>query len=280
VRNDVLILIHQIFDYLDTNHEEYITPEQLMQNINPAKHPDVLSGHRTADEVMQEFLDTFDIGTSQPGKVSREEFVNYYLNMSPTVNDDDYFIIILKKIWNMKEDKIDRPPDQIMFDHRGNLVAMSNQYDPSSGNNSNGNHGVKNRLTNAQNLAQEYWGNNPQQQQGVRPSTVGGALGSGRRPSSNNNNNMMQERQLAALAAGGGNGTNNVNRALNVPPVNLMPPSSFNFNSQQQSQQNYLDQQQNASTRPKSASDTGGGGRFRNGKHNVSLHFFKIILIC
>jgi hypothetical protein len=41
---------------------------------------------------------TFDIGGHQDGTVTEDEFVNYYNNMSRTIDNDDYFELIIRNM--------------------------------------------------------------------------------------------------------------------------------------------------------------------------------------
>ena len=43
-------------------------------------------------EVLNEFLDTFDVGGEKDGKVTRNEFENYYTNIGASIDNDDYWI--------------------------------------------------------------------------------------------------------------------------------------------------------------------------------------------
>jgi Ca2+-binding EF-hand superfamily protein len=133
---NVLVLVHQIFDCLDVNRTGFISPQDVMANYDPTRHPDVATGMRSAEQVMQEFLNTFDVGASQPGKVSRDEFVTYYHNIAPSINDDDYLLTILRRTWRMRED-IEVPPDVLLTQNMG--VS------------------VKNKISSAQNFAQGHY---------------------------------------------------------------------------------------------------------------------------
>ena len=66
-----------------------------------SKHPDVMTGKKTSDVVMREFLDTFDVGGVHDGKVTREEFVNYYANVGASIDDDNYFELIVRNAWHI-----------------------------------------------------------------------------------------------------------------------------------------------------------------------------------
>ena len=95
--------MNQIYDLLDKQGLDAIDPQTLIAHFDANRHPEVLSKVRSADAVRKEFLDTFDVGGVQPGKITREEFVRYYTNISAGVNDDDYFELTLRNVWHIAE---------------------------------------------------------------------------------------------------------------------------------------------------------------------------------
>ena len=99
----LLVLVHQIFDLLDEQGIDAVDPSTLIAHYDADRHPQVLSRQKSADQVMQEFLDTFDVGGASPGMVTRDEFVRYYTNLSASYSDDgeEYFETILRGVWHM-----------------------------------------------------------------------------------------------------------------------------------------------------------------------------------
>ena len=71
------------------------------------RHPKYLSGKWTLDEVMQNFLDTFDSaeGEDKDGVVTQEEFLNYYAAISCTIEDDAYFDLMMRNAWGLPSKK-------------------------------------------------------------------------------------------------------------------------------------------------------------------------------
>eukprot|EP00997_Jenningsia_sp_PLL12_P006394 NODE_2939_length_842_cov_124.563682_g2436_i0.p1 GENE.NODE_2939_length_842_cov_124.563682_g2436_i0~~NODE_2939_length_842_cov_124.563682_g2436_i0.p1 ORF type:complete len:193 (-),score=53.92 NODE_2939_length_842_cov_124.563682_g2436_i0:263-814(-) len=61
---------------------------------------DVISGKRAGEEILREFLDTFD-GTEKDGKVTFAEFCAYYSNVSASIDDDDYFELMMRNAWHI-----------------------------------------------------------------------------------------------------------------------------------------------------------------------------------
>ena len=84
-------LVGMAFTKLDKNGTGEVDPEDIIDIYDATKHPDVIAGKKSSDEVFREFLDTFDVGGEKDGKVTRNEFENYYSNVSSSIDDDDYF---------------------------------------------------------------------------------------------------------------------------------------------------------------------------------------------
>ena len=94
-------LVDQAFAVLDTDQNGIIEPSEVVRKYDASRHPDVLNGDKTEDDVLREFLDTFDVGGIVDGKVTRQEFENYYENVSCSIDDDDYFELCLRNAWHL-----------------------------------------------------------------------------------------------------------------------------------------------------------------------------------
>jgi hypothetical protein len=61
---------------------------------NASKHPEVTTGKKTEDEVLIEFLKTFEMhhntmtDNAADGSVTMEEFLEYYNNISSSIDND------------------------------------------------------------------------------------------------------------------------------------------------------------------------------------------------
>ena len=66
----------------------------------------------TEDEILYEFIDTFEQHHSdcaedaRDGSVSKGEWVEYYNNVSMSVDRDDYFELMMNQTWNLKGDRV------------------------------------------------------------------------------------------------------------------------------------------------------------------------------
>ena len=94
-------VIDQAFDILDLDKDGSILPDEIAQRFDASQHPDVLQGKCTQQDVYRDFLDTFDVGGVKDHRVTRQEFRNYYHNVSCSIDSDAYFIQMIRNAWHM-----------------------------------------------------------------------------------------------------------------------------------------------------------------------------------
>lgn len=74
------------------------------------RHPDVKSGKKTEDQILQEFLETFETAHAMRNNdapnyvVTKEEFEEYYNNISCSIDDDMYFMTMMNNAWKLTEE--------------------------------------------------------------------------------------------------------------------------------------------------------------------------------
>lgn len=89
------------FEKLDSDKSGSIDIKEISAKFNAHKHPDVISGHRTEEDVLEEFLETFDGDNNKDGKVTLQSFAKYYSNVSSSIDDDDYFELMMRNAWHI-----------------------------------------------------------------------------------------------------------------------------------------------------------------------------------
>jgi Ca2+-binding EF-hand superfamily protein len=101
-------LVKRAFQKLDRNGNGEVDLEEIKALYNAKHHPDVKLGRKTEDEVFVEFMDTFELHYSlrHPGArgdkiISLEEFIEYYNNVSMSIEDDRYFELMMTNAWNL-----------------------------------------------------------------------------------------------------------------------------------------------------------------------------------
>ena len=102
-------LVNQVFNKLDINGNGEISFDEIQAKYNARNHPEVLSGRKTEEEILKEFMDTFQdtynylCGTETDNIITLEEFMEYYENVSMTIDNDEYFEIMLNNGWNLNQ---------------------------------------------------------------------------------------------------------------------------------------------------------------------------------
>eukprot|EP01040_Poterioochromonas_malhamensis_P013753 gene13753-15162_t len=93
-------LVLLAFEILDADKSGIVDLDDIRAKYDASKHPDVISGKRTTDSVLSEFLDTFDT-EEKDGKVTPSEFCKYYSNVSASIDEDDYFELMIRNAWRI-----------------------------------------------------------------------------------------------------------------------------------------------------------------------------------
>eukprot|EP01136_Pigoraptor_vietnamica_P044917 Opistho-1_new@22237 len=95
-------LIQQAFRKLDKTGDGQITVDDLRGVYNVSFHPKYESGEWTEDQVLRQFLDSFDTPDHPDGVITWEEFVNYYSGVSASIDEDIYFDLMMRQAWKLK----------------------------------------------------------------------------------------------------------------------------------------------------------------------------------
>ena len=107
-------IAERCFKILDKDGSNVIDINDIRQKYNAKQHPDVKSGKKTEDEILSEFLDTFedhyaDVAgheDSRDGMVKMNEWLEYYNNVSMSIDDDAYFELMMNNTWNLDGSRV------------------------------------------------------------------------------------------------------------------------------------------------------------------------------
>jgi Ca2+-binding EF-hand superfamily protein len=100
-------ITNQAFAKMDKDGNGHIDINDIKGVYTADKHPDVLSGKKTEQQILQEFLETFEMHHSLRTNgapdhvVTKEEFNEYYNNISASIDDDQYFQVMMNSAWNL-----------------------------------------------------------------------------------------------------------------------------------------------------------------------------------
>ena len=69
-----------------------------------SSHKEFIAGKKTKEQILTEFLNNFE-GTegNKDGKITMEEFFDYYTDFSMTIASDDYFAAMIESAWMITE---------------------------------------------------------------------------------------------------------------------------------------------------------------------------------
>ena len=87
----------QAFKKIDVDNSGVLDIHDIKGVYNAQKHPDVIEGKKSEEQVLMEFLDTFEThhnvrtGGANDHSVTLDEWVEYYNNISISIDDDAYF---------------------------------------------------------------------------------------------------------------------------------------------------------------------------------------------
>jgi hypothetical protein len=69
---------------------------------NVTHHPEFLQGKKTEDELLGEFLINFEGPRGRhDGQITEKNFEEYYANVSASIDDDDYFELMVRNAWHI-----------------------------------------------------------------------------------------------------------------------------------------------------------------------------------
>lgn len=103
-------IVAQAFKKLDKDGNGWIDINDVRGVYKADKHPDVKSGKKTEDQILQEFLETFETAHAMRNNdapnyvVTKEEFEEYYNNVSCSIDDDMYFMTMMNNAWKLTEE--------------------------------------------------------------------------------------------------------------------------------------------------------------------------------
>jgi len=102
-------LVAQAYNKLDKDKSGFIDINDIKGVYNASKHPDVLQGKKTEEQILMEFLETFETHHSLRNNnapdhiVTKEEFEEYYNNISASIDNDQYFELMMNNAWKIND---------------------------------------------------------------------------------------------------------------------------------------------------------------------------------
>uniref|UniRef100_A0ABI7WVG7 Calcyphosine 2 n=1 Tax=Felis catus TaxID=9685 RepID=A0ABI7WVG7_FELCA len=93
--------VRKVFMKLDFNKTGCVPIIDIRKCYCAKKHPQVISGHSTEEEIKLSFLETLKDACSKSDEVSYGEFEDYYEGLSIGIVNDEDFVNILRTPWGI-----------------------------------------------------------------------------------------------------------------------------------------------------------------------------------
>mmetsp|Transcript_12694 Transcript_12694/g.44458 ORF Transcript_12694/g.44458 Transcript_12694/m.44458 type:complete len:329 (-) Transcript_12694:108-1094(-) len=98
-------MVQRAFNVLDRDGSGELTVEDIKGRFNVQSVPAVKRGEMTEHEALSNFLSQFEGGktATKDGRVTLEEFTDYYSHVSASFRSDDHFVALLENAWGCPE---------------------------------------------------------------------------------------------------------------------------------------------------------------------------------
>jgi calcyphosin len=74
--------------------------EDIAKLYNVDAHPEVVSGAKNPEQVFIEFMSLWDT-QKRDAIITFDEFCDYYTDISASIEDDGYFVEMMKRAWKL-----------------------------------------------------------------------------------------------------------------------------------------------------------------------------------
>ena len=95
-------VIDAAYAKLDKDGSGLVTLEDVKAVYDASYHPEVAAGHMSAEQALLNFMGVWETH-KKDGIVTREEFSDYYKDLSAGIESDEYFEEMVRKAWKLDE---------------------------------------------------------------------------------------------------------------------------------------------------------------------------------
>lgn len=93
-------LVHRAFTKVDKTGDGIVDLRDLVKAYDVSKHTMFIQGKMTKEQILTQFMEQWD-SIKKDNTVTREEFENYYADVSSSIDTDDLFEAIMTRAWNL-----------------------------------------------------------------------------------------------------------------------------------------------------------------------------------
>ena len=93
-------LVMKAYAILDADGSGEVTTEDIAEAYDVSMHPKFITGEKTKEEILAEFMDQWETD-EKDGIVTKKEFLTYYADVSASIDEDDYFELMMRNAWHI-----------------------------------------------------------------------------------------------------------------------------------------------------------------------------------
>ena len=93
-------MVLKAFAMMDKTGEGMITVQDIQGIYDVSRNPDFIEKRLTKEQILVNFLNQFDGARgNNDGKVTLDEFLDYYRDLSMSIPSDEYFVQMMESTW-------------------------------------------------------------------------------------------------------------------------------------------------------------------------------------
>lgn len=92
-------VVEWAYNIMDSTGDGIVDMDDVKKTYDVTKNPKYLSGEETAEQILTKFLRKFEENGSVDGKVTKDEFMDYYSAVSASIDTDAYFDLMIRSAW-------------------------------------------------------------------------------------------------------------------------------------------------------------------------------------
>ena len=93
-------LVRQAYQKLDKDGSGLVELNDIAAAYDVSQHPKFKTGEMSKNDILSEFMAQWDTDR-RDNKVTIDEFIDYYKDVSASVDEDDYFELVIRNAWHL-----------------------------------------------------------------------------------------------------------------------------------------------------------------------------------
>ena len=93
-------MVAKVFTMLDRDGSGQVSISDIIGVFDVSLNPEFIERRKTREQILSEFLNNFEGARgNKDGKITRDEFFDYYTDISMNLPSDEYFVRMMESTW-------------------------------------------------------------------------------------------------------------------------------------------------------------------------------------